>query len=112
MGKVTSNHKGRLGLPGGITLRPGVPTNVDRWDIIKNHAVVRSWISAGVLEADDEADRSGQPAKTPADILAMASNPDVPFMSFKAAAAKLLGEKTPSKKDEIVAALEDLTPQP
>lgn len=53
MAKVTSNHKGPLGLPGGVTLRPGVPTNVERWGIIKNHAVVRSWINAGVIESDE-----------------------------------------------------------
>lgn len=53
MANVTSNHKGPLGLPGGITLRPGVATNVERWGIIKNHAVVRSWIAAGILESDE-----------------------------------------------------------
>jgi hypothetical protein len=56
--------------------------------------------------------KSDEPAKTPADVLAMANDPNVPFMSFKSAAAKLLGDKTPSKKDEIVAALEDLATQP
>jgi hypothetical protein len=50
--------------------------------------------------------------KTAAEVLAMASNPDVPFMTFKAAATKLLGDKTPSKKDEIIAALEDLATKP
>ncbi|AVH41823.1 hypothetical protein [Agrobacterium tumefaciens] len=53
-----------------------------------------------------------EPAKTPAEVLAMATNPEVQFMTFKAAAAKLLGDKTPSKKDEIVAALEELATQP
>lgn len=53
-----------------------------------------------------------EPAKTPAEVLAMATNPEVQFMSFKAAATKLLGDKTPSKKDEIVAALEELATKP
>lgn len=46
---------------------------------------------------------------TAADVLAMAGGN---FMAFKSAAAKLLGENTPSKKDEIVAALEELATAP
>ncbi|WP_267901602.1 hypothetical protein [Sinorhizobium meliloti] len=42
----------------------------------------------------------------------MAKDQNVQFMSFKSAAKKLLGEKTPSTKDEIVAALEELATQP
>lgn len=48
-------------------------------------------------------------AKSPADVLAMA---DGNFMAFKSAASKLLGDKTPDKKAEIVAALEELATQP
>ncbi|MRX33215.1 hypothetical protein [Aminobacter sp. MDW-2] len=47
---------------------------------------------------------NGEP-KSAADVLALA---DGNFMAFKSAASKLLGDKTPSKKDEIVAALEEL----
>jgi hypothetical protein len=50
--------------------------------------------------------------KTPAEVLAMAADKDVQFLTFKAAATKLLGDKTPAKKDEIVLALEDLATQP
>jgi hypothetical protein len=50
--------------------------------------------------------------KTPAEVLAMAADKDVQFLSFKAAAVKLLGEKTPAKKDEIILALEELATQP
>ncbi|MDX0948970.1 hypothetical protein GOD93_25385 [Sinorhizobium medicae] len=50
--------------------------------------------------------------KTAAEVLAMANDPNVQFMSFKSAASKLLGDKTPAKKDEIVAALEDLATKP
>jgi hypothetical protein len=42
----------------------------------------------------------------------MANATDVPFMTFKSAATRLLGDKTPSKKDEIIAALEELATQP
>lgn len=58
------------------------------------------------LKAQDD-----QP-KTAAEVLAMANDPNVQFMSFKSAASKLLGDKTPAKKDEIVAALEDLATKP
>lgn len=47
--------------------------------------------------------------KTAAEVLAMV---DGNFMAFKSAASKLLGDKTPSKKDEIVTALEELATQP
>ena len=50
--------------------------------------------------------------KTAAEVLAMGSDTDVQFMTFKAAAAKLLGDKTPTTKAEIVAALEELATQP
>ncbi len=59
-----------------------------------------------------KASKPDDPAKSPAEVLAMATNPEVQFMSFKAAATKLLGDKTPSKKDEIVAALEELATKP
>ncbi|MGR9477003.1 hypothetical protein [Rhizobium leguminosarum] len=59
-----------------------------------------------------KAKKPDEEPKTAAEVLAMASNPDVQFMSFKAAAQKLLGDKTPAKKDEIVAALEDLATKP
>lgn len=74
-------------------------------------------LKAKLAERDAEIEKlksakQEDPAKTPAEVLAMATNPEVQFMTFKAAAAKLLGEKTPAKKDEIVAALEDLATQP
>jgi len=49
--------------------------------------------------------------KTAADVVKMASDPGVEFMTFKAAARKLLGEVTPSTKAEIIAALEDKVSQ-
>ncbi|MQU78400.1 hypothetical protein FB009_109172 [Sinorhizobium medicae] len=54
----------------------------------------------------------GGEAKTAAEVLAMANDTSVPFMTFKSAATKLLGEKTPASKADIVAALEDLATQP
>ena len=49
--------------------------------------------------------------KTAAEVVKMASDPGVEFMTFKAAARKLLGEATPSTKAEIIAALEDKASQ-
>lgn len=46
--------------------------------------------------------------KTAADVLAMATAEGVHFKTFEAEAKKLLGDKTPSGKDEIVKALEEL----
>ncbi|WP_276120375.1 hypothetical protein [Pararhizobium qamdonense] len=50
--------------------------------------------------------------KSAAEVLAMATDPNVQFMSFKSAATKLLGEGTPANKAEIIAALEDLATKP
>ncbi|EJL54874.1 hypothetical protein PMI09_02190 [Rhizobium sp. CF122] len=54
----------------------------------------------------------GDEPKTAAEVLAMAGDGSVQFMTFKAAAKELLGDKTPASKAEIVAALEDLATQP
>ncbi|MDX0610770.1 hypothetical protein GOC90_25440 [Sinorhizobium medicae] len=55
-------------------------------------------------------DGGGEP-KTAAEVLKMATDGSQ-FMAFKAAATKLLGDKTPANKADIVAALEDLATQP
>lgn len=47
---------------------------------------------------------NNDPGKTAAEVLALA---DGNFMTFKAAAKKLLGDATPASKDEITAALID-----
>jgi len=94
------------------------PNEIDqlRWQIeAQNAEVVR--LTNLMAERDAELSKfreakSDEPVKTPADVLAMATDATVQFMSFKAAATKLLGDKTPSKKDEIVAALEELATQP
>lgn len=48
-------------------------------------------------------------AKTAAEVLQLA---DGQFMTFKSGASKLLGDKTPATKAEIIAALEELATQP
>lgn len=59
-----------------------------------------------------KAEQQQDEPKTAAEVLAMGQNSDVQFMTFKAAATKLLGDKTPATKAEIVTALEDLATQP
>lgn len=53
-----------------------------------------------------------EPTKSAAEVLAMANDPAVEFMTFKAAARKVLGSDVPSTKAEIVSALEDKATQP
>lgn len=54
MAKVTLHHSGPLGIPGGLVLAPGTETNVEDWDTIKGHGVVKLWIEAGVLTVSGE----------------------------------------------------------
>jgi hypothetical protein len=63
------------------------------------------------LRSGDAGDADKGSTKTAAEVLAMAED-GTPFMTFKAEAEKLLGEKTPAKKVEIVAALEELATNP
>jgi hypothetical protein len=57
-------------------------------------------------------DTSEEPGKTVEEVLAMANDPNVEFLSFKAAARKILGPDAPSTKAELIAALEDKATQP
>ncbi|GGA64912.1 hypothetical protein [Pelagibacterium lentulum] len=53
----------------------------------------------------------GDAPKTAVEVLAMATD-GTHFQTFAAEARKLLGDKTPSSKDEIVKALEELATKP
>ncbi len=57
-----------------------------------------------IHEAFDEK-AANAPAKTPAEVLAMATDTGVHFKTFQAEARKVLGENAPSTKDDIIAAL-------
>jgi len=50
MTSITNNHTTALTLAGGPTLPPGVATNVDNWDDIKDNAVHKAWQKAGILK--------------------------------------------------------------
>ncbi|UXN64416.1 hypothetical protein N8E89_00560 [Phyllobacterium sp. A18/5-2] len=120
---ITNNRPGGFGIPGGpVIAGNGGTVEVDQgdWDGVKDHPVVKAWLDADHLTVSGaKAEKrqapsagDGDEAKSVLEVLAMANATDVPFMSFKSAAAKLLGDKTPAKKDEIIAALEELATQP
>lgn len=67
-------------------------------------------VTAKTEKAKDE--KPADQPKTAAEVLAMATAQGVHFKTFEAEAKKLLGDKTPSGKDEIVKALEELATQP
>jgi hypothetical protein len=61
MARIVSTHTGPLGLPGGPVIRPHVPTEVQNWQVLRNHAVVRQWIEVGIIsEIDDEPDENSE----------------------------------------------------
>ncbi|RVL60370.1 MULTISPECIES: hypothetical protein [Sinorhizobium] len=100
---------------GDYTDDPGVTAAPALKDAAQNVDVELDRLRSQLAERDAELAKlkaqDDQP-KTAAEVLAMANDPNVQFMSFKSAASKLLGDKTPAKKDEIVAALEDLATKP
>ncbi|MDX1188071.1 hypothetical protein GOL88_24065 [Sinorhizobium medicae] len=100
---------------GDYTDNPGVTAAPALKDAAQNVDAELDRLRAQLAERDAELAKlkaqDDQP-KTAAEVLAMANDPNVQFMSFKSAASKLLGDKTPAKKDEIVAALEDLATKP
>lgn len=120
---ITNNRPGGFGIPGGpVIAGNGGSLEVEQkdWDGVKDSPVVKAWLDANHLTVTGaKAEKKQEPAgggadapKTALEVLAMANATDVPFMAFKAAASKLLGDKTPAKKDEIIAALEELATQP
>ena len=121
---IKSNHTGPLGLPRGPVVEPGKSVNVDvpGYDrFLRLHSVGRAWLDAGVIEivgggelaTKPEGDGGGnEQPKTAAEVLAMAADSSVHFMSFKVEAAKLLGPDLPAKKADIVAMLEELATKP
>ena len=62
MAKIVLKHTGPLTLPNGQTLRPDAEVNVDRWDVLKNHNVVKAWLNAGLLLVDGKNAGNSSPA--------------------------------------------------
>lgn len=120
---ITNTRPGGFGIPGGPVIAGNdgsLEVEQKDWDGVKDHPVVKAWLDAGHLKVSgakaekkqEAGNGGGDEPKTAVEVLAMANANDVPFMAFKAAATKLLGDKTPAKKDEIIAALEELATQP
>lgn len=108
--KITNTQKGPRGvntLEGAVLVDPGQTVEVKLSDAELKVAKATGWFSFDGKAAKDEL--GGADAKSAADVLAIA---DGNFMAFKSAAAKLLGDKTPDKKADIVSALEELATQP
>lgn len=112
--KVTNNSKALQGVRSkgrAIYIQPGETRDVDLEGVdLEKAKRLRFLKIEGVSKAASNQDGDGP--KSALEVLEMAKDQNVQFMSFKSAAKKLLGEKTPSTKDEIVAALEELATQP
>lgn len=64
MTRVTSKHNVPLGIPGGPEFRPGATVLVERWDVLKQNALVAAWLSAGlIVEESDPLDHDGDGKK-------------------------------------------------
>lgn len=124
---IKSNHTGPLGLPRGPVVEPGKSVKVDvpGYDrFLRMHTVGSAWLAAGVIEIVSGEERATAPVpsdghqsgggdeqpKTAAEVLAMADK--VHFQTFRAEAIKLLGDGAPSKKDDLIAALEERATAP
>ncbi|MGN7749734.1 hypothetical protein [Sinorhizobium sp. 22678] len=112
--KVTNNSKALQGVRSkgrAVYIPPGETRDVDLEGVDLEKAKRLPFLKIeGASKA--AANQDSDVPKTALEVLEMAKDQNVQFMSFKSAAKKLLGEKTPSTKDEIVAALEELATQP
>ncbi len=112
--KVTNVSKALQGVnakSGRVFIRPGEAKDVEFDEVgLKQAKRLKSLLS--IERGKTEPDLEPGAVKSPADVLAMAGDSNVPFMSFKAAASKLLGDAAPSKKDDIVTALMELATKP
>jgi hypothetical protein len=117
---ITNNRPGGFGIPGGpVIAGNGGTLEVQQkdWDTVKDYPVVAAWLNAGHLkvsgakaEKKQEAGNGGDDEpKTAEQVLSLQGGQ---FMTFKSEAAKLLGDKTPATKAEIILALEELATQP
>jgi len=102
--RMTRDHTYDVDKEAGVTRR--IPNG---WVGHLDATVANAAIEAGDAEDLTPKETTSEEApKSAADVLAMAENGDVAFPTFKAAATKLLGDKTPAKKEEIVEALRAL----
>lgn len=109
--KITNTQAGPRGLnakDGPVLVEPGQTVDVDMEVAELAVAKKTGWFEFSAAAKAHKA-HDADDAKSAAEVLALA---DGNFMAFKSAASKLLGDATPSKKDEIIAALEELATNP
>lgn len=108
--KVVNNSKALQSVntvKGVVYLRPGEMKEIDFTPEGLKQARLLSFLSLRGDKGEPEA-----PELTADAVIAMADDAAVPFLAFKAAASKLLGDKTPSEKDDIILALMELATDP
>lgn len=117
---ITNIRPGGFGIPGGPVIAGNdgsLEVEQKDWDGVKDHPVVKAWLDAGHLKVSgskaekkqEAGNGGGDEPKTAEQVLALQGGQ---FMTFKSEATKLLGEKTPATKAEIILALEELATQP
>lgn len=112
---LTNTQAGPRGfnaVAGPVLVEPGATAEAKVFEREREHIEATGWFDvSGDYEPDPGAaatsggEKSAGEAKPVDDVLAMAEDPQVKFMTFKAEAGKLLGDATPATKAEIVAAL-------
>eukprot|EP00873_Tetraselmis_striata_P020725 jgi/Tetstr1/440989/TSEL_029257.t1 len=103
--KVTNNSKALQGVntkTGTAYVRPGETRDLELSETGAKQAKRLKFLTLGEGKAKAAPKKDDDQPKTPAEVLELA---DGNFMTFKAAATKVLGDATPATKDEIVAAL-------
>ncbi|OHV81620.1 hypothetical protein [Rhizobium sp. LCM 4573] len=113
--KVTNNSKAVQGVRSkgrAVFIQPGKSRDVELEGKELEQAKRLPFLKIEGASSKAASSQESESPKTALEVLEMAKDQNVQFMSFKSAAKKLLGEKTPATKDEIVAALEDLATQP
>lgn len=115
--KVTNIENGPRGInteSGTVLVEAGQTVDVEVSTAELKVAKATGWFEFSGAKAAKEETKTpdgtgGAEPKTAAEVLELVSGN---FMTFKAEAKKLLGDKTPGTKEEIIAALEDLATQP
>ncbi len=113
--KVTNNSLALQGVRSkgrAVYIHPGETRDVDLEGVDLEKAKRLRFLKIEGVSKAAASSLDGDGPKTALEVLEMAKDQNVQFMSFKSAAKKLLGDKTPATKDEIVAALEEMATQP
>jgi hypothetical protein len=108
--KIRITHGGIFGANGEIAIGTELNVKEEPTAWAGRYAVLSKGSEGKTAIANPaEGAPGGDTPKTAEEVLKLA---DGQFMTFKSAATKLLGDKTPSTKAEIITALEELATQP